>query len=133
MSQSFFQRKYPNDSPAVICSRLRLKNCIDLFDSLPDKGWPLEIRRLYNNLRERFGDRLPQQGKLRHELDRFVISYLIHILRKEKYRISAIRSVFLEGEPIFPDSALYNKGHAQIAIRDLTLIKESQLLSEGEN
>ncbi len=43
------------------------------------------------------------------------------------------RGVFLEGKPIFPDSALYNKGHAQIAIRDLTLIEQSKLLNEGEN
>jgi hypothetical protein len=126
------QRKSPNDSPAVICSRLRLKNCIDLFDSLPDTGWPLLIRETYNALLIIHGNSLPQQQGLRHGLDRLVIDSMINVLESDLY-IGVIRSVFLEGEMIFPTSALSQKGHVQIAIRDLTLIEDSWLLNKEEN
>jgi hypothetical protein len=126
------QRKYPNDSPAVICSRLRLKNCIDLFDSLPNTGWPLLIKETYNELLISHGNSLPRQQGLRHGLDRLVIDSMINALESHLY-IGVIRSVFLEGEMIFPASALSQKGHVQIAIRDLTLIEDSWLLNTGDN
>lgn len=127
------QRKYPNDSPAVICSRLRLKNCIDLFDSLPNTGWPLLIKETYNELLISHGNSLPQQQGLRHGLDRLVIDSMIDALEGDGYTIGVIRSVFLEGELIFPTSALSQKGHVQIAIRDLTLIEDSWLFNTEEN
>ncbi len=39
-----------------------------------------------------------------------------------------IRAVFVEGKSLFPDSAIFDLAHAQIAIKNPALIKECYLI-----
>jgi hypothetical protein len=42
--------------------------------------------------------------------------------------VECIRAVFVEGESIFPDSAIFDLAHAQIAIKNSALITEYYLI-----
>jgi hypothetical protein len=54
------------------------------------------------------------------------VSYLA---AQQGMTVRAVRGVFGEGRPIFPGSALLDRGHVQIAVRDASLIEMSELLS----
>ena len=51
------------------------------------------------------------------------------INRSSNQEIETIRSVFVEGEDIYPNSAIYDLGHVQIAVRNTQLIKESIIIN----
>jgi hypothetical protein len=42
-------------------------------------------------------------------------------------QVEAIRAVFVEGQNIFPDSAIFDLAHVQIVINNIALIEECQL------
>ncbi len=42
--------------------------------------------------------------------------------------MEAIRAVFIEGENMFPSSAIFDLAHVQIAVKNTALIKDCQLL-----
>jgi hypothetical protein len=66
-------------------------------------------------------------------LDRLVVDTLIEdILKPMDINIMAVRACFQEGEEIYPGSAIYNKSHIQIAVRDTSSIVESTLLTEKD-
>jgi hypothetical protein len=66
-------------------------------------------------------------------LDRLVVDTLIEdILKPMDINILAVRTCFQEGEEIYPGSAIYNKSHVQVAVRDISLIVESILLTEKD-
>jgi hypothetical protein len=46
--------------------------------------------------------------------------------------IRVVRSVFGEGVPIFPGSAILDRAHVQIAVRDASFIEEVEILAEEE-
>ena len=53
------------------------------------------------------------------------------ILVSQDVAIGSIRAVFNEGDRIYPNSAIFDRSHIQILIRDLSLIEKSCLIEEG--
>jgi hypothetical protein len=124
------KQRYPQN-PAVIRSVIRLENCMDLFDI----GWFPIIREAYNIFLEEYrmsNQTLPRQNPDRskaHRLDCAYFNYITNqILEPQGEKINAIRAVFLEGERIFPNSAIFDLAHVQIAVRNSDLIEESCLI-----
>jgi hypothetical protein len=115
------QQRFGDDA-AVVGAEIDLEDCIDLLD-IP---WEHEILRTY----ERFvahlmsvGDLIPRQTHGAHRLDRHVINYYAINLAREGMNVRSVRAVFPEGKPLFPGSALLNRSHVQISVRDLTAVK----------
>ena len=118
------------DNPAVIRSRIRLDNCIDLFDI----GWQPLLKNVYNSFVEQYRETnrpLPKQQPVRskaHRLDCAFFNYSIEFIAPQGQNIDGVRAAFMEGERLFPDSAVLELAHVQIAIRNPELIKESHLI-----
>jgi hypothetical protein len=73
---------------------------------------------------------LPVQTSGAHRLDRAVINYAVGVLAAGGKQIRCVRSAFSEGAPIFRGSALFDRSHIQIAVRDTSLIVESEMMGE---
>ncbi len=122
-------RRYSD--PAVIRSLIHLdEDCMDLVDikwfSLIDEMYPL-----YLAWYEQMNWPLPVQNLERkaHGLDCDFFNYVVRTMNEDmKVRIRAIRGVFMEGERILPNSAIFNRAHIQIAVLDTSLIQESSLI-----
>ena len=71
--------------------------------------------------RREAGLRLPRQTVGAHRLDREVINYTVGVLAERGITVRCVRSAFSEGRPVYPDSAIYDRAHVQIAVRDVTL------------
>jgi hypothetical protein len=65
-------------------------------------------------------------------LDRAVINYAIGILAEQGIMIRTVRGAFSEGSPVFPQSALFDRAHVQIAVRDVALIEATWLMDREE-
>ncbi len=119
--------QHPQD-PAVICSRIRLNNCIDLFDI----GWQPLLKNVYNSFVEQYRDTeqpLPKQNPERskaHRLDCAFFNFAIELISQEQ-PIDSIRAAFMEGKRLFPSSAIFELAHIQIAVRNPELIIESHM------
>lgn len=125
--------RYP-DSPAVIRSELVLESCIDLLDI----AWNPIIRETYRMFileYQKANIPLPSQNPQRskaHRLDCAFFNYIMEkILASQDVAIGSIRAVFNEGDRIYPNSAIFDRSHIQILIRDLSLIEKSCLIEEG--
>lgn len=119
--------KLHREQAAVVVSRIRLADCMDLVDGIQ---WSGVLADAYNSLIAIFKQAnlpIPQQRGKAHRLDREVINYAIGALSERGITIRTVRGVFREGHPIFPDSALFDLSHIQIAVRDTSLIQESWL------
>jgi hypothetical protein len=116
--------------PAVICTRIQLDNCIDLFDV---KWFPI-LKNIYNlfDAQYRFANRpLPKQNPSRskaHRLDCAFFNFASQLISDDEQTVECIRAVFVEGESLFPDSAIFDLAHAQIVIKNSNLITECYLL-----
>lgn len=124
--------RYP-DSPAVIRSELVLENCIDLLDI----AWNPIIRETYGMFileYEKAKIPLPRQNPQKskaHRLDCAFFNYIVEkILASQDVAIGSIRAVFNEGDRIYSNSAIFDRSHIQILIRDLSLIEKSCLIEE---
>jgi hypothetical protein len=120
--------------PAVIRALIRLDNCIDLLDI----KWFPPLRIVYNSFREqyRLANRpLPQQNPQHskaHRLDCEFFNYTTEMLHRRGQDVEVIRAVFVEGENIFPNSAIFDLAHVQIAVTNIDLIEECHLLELEE-
>jgi hypothetical protein len=120
-------QQHPQD-PAVIYSHIRLDNCIDLFDI----GWQPLLKKVYNSFVEQYqstNQPLPKQNPERskaHRLDCTFFNFAIELISQEQ-PIDSIRAVFMEGERLFPSSAIFELAHIQIAVRNPNLIIESHI------
>ncbi|MCL1467726.1 hypothetical protein LAY41_25405 [Argonema galeatum A003/A1] len=122
-------RRYSD--PAVIRSLIHLdEDCMDLVDikwfSLID-----EMYRLYLARYERTQQPLPVQNLERkaHGLDCDFFNFMVRLVfQRRGIRIPAIRGVFMEGDRIFANSAIFNRAHIQIAVLDNSIIQESSLI-----
>ncbi|AFY94538.1 hypothetical protein [Chamaesiphon minutus] len=118
------------DEPAVICSLIELDNCIDLFDIM----WFPILKNVYNLFDEEYRSTnrpFPKQNPSRskaHRLDCAFFNYASQFLSRQGQIVTSIRAVFVEGECIFPDSAIFDLAHVQIAVRNPAVIKESYLV-----
>ena len=122
--------RYP-DSPAVIKSRLSLENCLDLLDIIwfPFIGEAYDLFvRSYQQTNIPLPRQNPQRSKA-HRLDCAFFNYIVReIIEAQGHSVSAIRAVFNEGNRIYPNSAIFDRAHVQISIRNLANIEESCLI-----
>jgi hypothetical protein len=122
-------QQHPNN-PVVLRASLQLTNCIDLFDI----GWQPLLKSLYNPFVEQWRTTnrpLPRQDPDRskaHRLDCSFLNYSIELLSRQDFTIESVRAAFMEGERLFPDSAIFDLTHVQIAIRNPALIKAIELI-----
>jgi hypothetical protein len=127
------RRHHEYDEPAVIRSIIQLKReeCMDLLDWQTTGGWAGILSKTHQYLRKHQDlpqQRLGRRAKL-HPLDKVVVDYAIdNILAANGLQIKAVRAGFEEGKKIFVRSALYDRTHVQVAIRDTSIIQESTLL-----
>jgi hypothetical protein len=132
-SCTYTRRKHPQDEPAVIRSIIQIQRseCMDLLDWKSENSWAELLGVVHKSLRKH--QDLPKQRSGRnvklHPLDKVIIDYVIDkILAKDGLKIVAVRAGFEEGKKIFVGSALYEKTHVQVAVRDTRMIQESTLL-----
>lgn len=106
---------------AVIGAEIDLGGCIDLLDT----RWNAVIQECYHGLLEvitREGLAIPRQGAGAHRLDRAVINHAASVLAQSGVPVRSVRAGFREGDPLFPGSALYDRAHVQICVRDPSAI-----------
>lgn len=111
------------DDASVIGAKIDLIDCIDLIDV----GWAQFLADVYDSFLTKLkAERLPlpRQTTGAHRLDRSVLNYAVSVLNENKIKIRSIRAAFIEGSPIFPNSALFEKAHVQIVVRDKSVINE---------
>ena len=110
--------RHPDD-PAVVGADLELADCMDLLDN----AWIPVLADAYNayiGLLKETGRTPPAQTGGAHRLDREVINYAIGVLSQSGIEISCVRGAFAEGRPAYPGSALYDRTHVQISVRDVS-------------
>lgn len=105
----------------VVGAIIRLGECLDLTDVtyselLADAYIGLRTRQ------RRWRKGLPENRGKRHDLDCAVINYLTKQAAESGRRFQTVRAAFLEGEPVFPGSAILRETHIQIAVRDPSCI-----------
>lgn len=110
---------------AVLRATIRLESCVDLLDIA---WWPT-----LSSSHRQFVERekvLPRQTATSgaHRLDRAVLNYMAAVLAEEGQTVRCLRAAFVEGERLFPASALYSRSHVQIAVRDPLLIEDLTVL-----
>ena len=124
-------REQHEDDAAVIGADIRLVDCMDMLDL----SWVDVLRDAYDEIvsqLEEEGQAIPRQSAGAHPLDRDVINYAVSVLEDSGTHISCVRSVFQEGQPIYPGSALYALSHVQIDVRDTeTCIRRIWRASRG--
>ena len=103
---------------AVVGAELRLVDCLDMLDT----KWTRIMAEAYDQFLgyyKRSGLNLPRQTSGAHGLDREVINYVVGVLAEQELTIRCVRASFAEGSRVYPDSAFYDRGHMQIAVRDV--------------
>ena len=103
---------------AVIGAEILLDDCLDMLST----RWTRIVSDVYDQFlsnAKQLGLSLPNQTSGAHRLDREVINYAVGVLGEQGITISCVRASFWEGRPIYPDSAFYDYGHIQIAVRDV--------------
>lgn len=109
---------------AVIGAEIDMEDCIDLLDV----HWREQVRLAYTRysaIFEREGKPLPRQTRGAHRLDRGVLNYLVAALADRGLRVTSLRAAFGEGKAMFAGSALLDRAHVQIAVRDPSAIVRS--------
>lgn len=120
-------RRQHGSTGVVVRSVIRLDGYLDLLDI----EWNEVLAEAYTafvDVSRRAGVMLPRQTAGAHRLDRAVMNYAAGLLAEQGTTIRAVRGVFAEGDPVFPQSAILNRAHVQIAVRDGSLIESSELL-----
>lgn len=103
--------------PAVIVAEIDLIDCMDLLDI----QWAHVLADAYNEYIRHLktdGTIMPHQTSGAHRLDREVINFAIGLLEESGMVIHSVRGAFSEGNPVYPDSAIFDRSHVQIAVRD---------------
>jgi hypothetical protein len=100
---------------------------MDLLDitwaSFLNEAYDLFLTRL-----KAVGQPIPRQMGGAHRLDRDVINYAVGVLGERGLAIRSVRAAFSEGTAVFPTSALFDRSHVQIAVRDPTVIEFSEVM-----
>ena len=113
------------DEPSVIRAHISLDGCMDLLDiewfSFLNDAFDEYLARA-----KRLGLSLPIQTPGAHRLDRVVINYAIDLLERAGSPVRSVRAAFSEGRALFPGSAIYDRAHVQIAVRDLTVVLDAE-------
>jgi len=107
---------------AVLGAEIDLTDCLDLLD--PE--WHDVVREAHTELVERLhrmGFPELRQTNGAHRLDRVVLNDACTRLIERGIPVRSVRGTFIEGEPLFPGSALFTRAHTQIAIRNTSAIQ----------
>ena len=105
----------------MIQATIDLDGCMDLADGT----WNSVFAEFYDEFLARLkasGRELPVQANGANRLDRQVINFAVQLLADAGTEVRSVRHLFLEGHPIYPGSALIDRAHVQIAVRDLRAI-----------
>jgi hypothetical protein len=129
--------KNKGGDPAVIRSVVEIgrDEFMDLLDYSQHPNWANRLGRTHEYLQQQTRSVLPPNKRAigYHALDRLVVDTLIEdILKPVNINILAVRACFQEGEEIYQGSAIYNKSHIQVAVRDTSSIVESILLTKKD-
>jgi hypothetical protein len=107
--------------PAVVGAIINLGRCFDLLDT----AFTTQLRDFFSHYVETLqasGGEIPvNRGKARY-LDRAVIDAMMLRLSQSGLEYDTVRAAFIEGEPIYPGSALHMQSHIQIAVRNSRVI-----------
>jgi hypothetical protein len=106
---------------AVVGAEIDLWGCIDLLDT----RWNAIVREAYDGLLAILASEelpVPRQGSGAHRLDRAVINHAAGLLEETGMPVRSVRASFREGDPLYPGSALYDRAHVQICVRDPSAI-----------
>lgn len=128
------RRGRPSAAVCVIKARLRLEDCIDMLDiwwrDILSESSVKFLDLMRSAQTAGIAPRNYRTGRKagRHELDAAFFTYVGHQLEREGVQVRAVRAAITEGAPILPDSPLCYKSHAQIAIRDLGLIDQVEVV-----
>jgi len=124
-----FQRRVK--TPAVVGAVLDMGNCLDLTETtsleLVHKSYYI-LKQFYENQNLVLPENRPafegDEDLIQRCLDCAVIN-IVHDLRRADgfEEFQTVRGVFLEGGQLFPGSAIRNKTHIQICVRDLQNIR----------
>ena len=102
--------------PAVVGAVIQLGRCFDLLDT----RFTEELRQFHGRWVHRMqvgGLEVPRnRGKARY-LDRAVVEAYIDGERDLGIQYDTVRGAFVEGEPVYPGSAIHMETHIQIAVR----------------
>ena len=115
-AQQWAEERYGSDG-VVLEAEIDLTDCMDLLDL----SWFALVSEAHDAVVASHRSarlRLPKQEGLAHGLDRLVINYAVGVLYDRGLNIRSVRGVFAEGRPAFPGSALLDRAHIQIAVRD---------------
>ena len=116
-------QRFHDTQAAVLGARIRLEDCMDLLDI----AWSRFLAGAYDSFMAKWkssGRPLPVQKGGAHRMDRYVINYAVAVLAERGLKIRTVRAAFSEGKPVFPNSALMDHSHVQIAVRDTTLVEK---------
>ena len=105
------------ETASVLAAKIHIVNCMDLLAG----GWESVIADAYNSYLQKIKESrktLPEQAGGAHRLDREVINYTVGVLNDSGTKIACVRAAFVEGRAVFPNSALFDQTHVQIAVRD---------------
>jgi hypothetical protein len=69
----------------------------------------------------------PKSSKA-HRLECAFLNYSVNFLAKLEQTVESIRASFVEGERLFPDSAIFDLAHVQVVIRNPMLIQTLYLV-----
>lgn len=112
---------------SVVKARLRLEDCLDLLDV----AWNDAIIRYVKSFRERLrrdGTNLKNHSDGRHLLDAAFFNFLVEELEHDGIKIRSVRAAIAEGESMLEGSPIRYRSHVQIAIRDVSLISDLEIL-----
>lgn len=120
-----------HSEPAVVSALISLDGCMDLLDiewfSFLNDAYDAYVARA-----KRLGLALPRQTAGAHRLDCSVINYAVDLLSAMGHTIRTVRGAFAEGRSAFPNSALMDRSHIQIAVRDVTAILEIKIRTDDD-
>ncbi len=116
-------------APAVIQATIHLSTCLNLMDTEHMRNLAEMYGRVVD-VYEKQGRSLPVNTAAgAHFLDRKVINlYCQRVYEITSMPFQTVRGCFPEGNPIYPNFKIFDKTHAQIAVRDPACIIDVSLL-----
>lgn len=117
--------------PAVLHALVRMTH--HRMDLLDDSPWASLLAQAYQALEKL--DRLPPQSSnlaasVPHPLDYAVISLAAKVFAIDgSIGFERGRAAFIEGEALYPGSALFSKAHVQVVVRSTDVINDLRLIA----
>lgn len=105
------------ERPAVLGAVIQLGRCLDLLDTRftrdLEEFYPVWVWMMTSQ-----GAELPEnRGKARY-LDQSVVNAFLLQAERMGVGFDTVRAVFVEGEPVYPGSAIHSQTHIQVAVRN---------------